>query len=299
MGKSDVHIHTTYSDGKQTVEEVLRKAEAQGLEWISITDHNSVGAYLNELKDPEVRKLFGGKIIPGVELLFEHDGIINEVLGYGIDPEKIARASFLQEDEKQRREIVYLRNLHTRLSELGFRLKNLDELEVELVATKKFARQVAFKDVWLEENKAVAESLGIFDKESFNKFFWNNIESPKGKNYAYQEIESLETNSKAIRDAGGKVFMAHVFRANRENREGDKLEPEALAMLEYAIGNKLIDGIEVGYSYSYFNHKQNAFLKEFCRKHNLLMSGGSDNHRPESKLAELDAEPWMNLTKQL
>ena len=294
----DLHIHTTYSDGKQTVAEVLEKAEAQGLEWISITDHQSVGAY-KELKNPEVRKLFGGKIVAGVELLFEHDGIINEVLGYGIDPEKMAKANFLQEDEIQRREIVYLRNLHSRLLELGFRLKDLKELEVELVATKKIARQVIFKDIWLDGNKAIAESLGFFDKESFNKFFWNNIESPKGKNYAYQQIESLETNSKAIRDAGGKVFMAHLFRANREDRESDKLESEVLAVLGYAVKNKLIDGIEVGYSQKYFNHKQTAFLKKFCREHNLLMSGGSDNHRPESKLAELDAEPWMNLTKRL
>ena len=41
----DLHIHTNHSDGTDSVEELLKKAEVKNLEIISITDHDSVGAY--------------------------------------------------------------------------------------------------------------------------------------------------------------------------------------------------------------------------------------------------------------
>ena len=52
----DMHIHTIYSDGDKTIEEVLKKCEEKKLEYISITDHNSVGAYFELEKNPEIRK---------------------------------------------------------------------------------------------------------------------------------------------------------------------------------------------------------------------------------------------------
>ena len=42
MGLADLHIHTIYSDGSATVEEVLRKAVSLGLDTIAITDHNEI-----------------------------------------------------------------------------------------------------------------------------------------------------------------------------------------------------------------------------------------------------------------
>ena len=39
---SDLHIHTTFSDGRNTPEEIMEAAKAAGLRYISITDHDSV-----------------------------------------------------------------------------------------------------------------------------------------------------------------------------------------------------------------------------------------------------------------
>lgn len=39
----DLHLHTNCSDGTDTVEELLEKAEQNKLEIISITDHDSIG----------------------------------------------------------------------------------------------------------------------------------------------------------------------------------------------------------------------------------------------------------------
>ena len=37
--KMDWHIHSTFSDGKQSVDELIMNAEKIGLESIAITDH--------------------------------------------------------------------------------------------------------------------------------------------------------------------------------------------------------------------------------------------------------------------
>lgn len=40
---SDLHMHTTYSDGKLTPEELVAKAKEAGLSYMAITDHDTVG----------------------------------------------------------------------------------------------------------------------------------------------------------------------------------------------------------------------------------------------------------------
>jgi DNA polymerase (family 10) len=40
-----VHCHTTYSDGKHSIEEMVRAAEALGMKYITITDHSPIAFY--------------------------------------------------------------------------------------------------------------------------------------------------------------------------------------------------------------------------------------------------------------
>ena len=56
----DMHMHTLYSDGDKTVEEVLKKCEEKKLEYISLTDHNNCRHY----EDESLKKnLFTGIIV--------------------------------------------------------------------------------------------------------------------------------------------------------------------------------------------------------------------------------------------
>ena len=41
----DLHMHSIYSDGTDSVIELLEKAQSKKLTYISITDHNTCGAY--------------------------------------------------------------------------------------------------------------------------------------------------------------------------------------------------------------------------------------------------------------
>ena len=100
----DLHIHTNHSDGTDSVEELLKKAEAKKLEVISITDHDSVGAYYELEEKPELRKLFSGKIIIGSEFKTCYKRVPIEILGYGIDYKKIRIPEV--DDEKMQKEIL-------------------------------------------------------------------------------------------------------------------------------------------------------------------------------------------------
>src|SRR5258708_13353808 len=48
--KGMVHCHTTYSDGKHSVEEMVRAAEAMGMKYITITDHSPTAFYAGGVK---------------------------------------------------------------------------------------------------------------------------------------------------------------------------------------------------------------------------------------------------------
>ena len=69
----DLHIHTTYSDGADNLIDVLKKAEKNKLEYISITDHDNCNAY-KELKKINIRSYYTGNIIPGIEIKCGYKG---------------------------------------------------------------------------------------------------------------------------------------------------------------------------------------------------------------------------------
>lgn len=71
----------------------------------------------------------------------------------------------------------------------------------------------------------------------------------------------------AVRKAGGKTFVAHVFRYCLD---------DSIGFLDVLKQNNVIDGVEA--YHSSFLEEQIKTLKKYCRDNNLFMSGGSDCH---------------------
>ncbi len=77
--QGDLHMHTTESDGKATLEEMVAAAKAEGLKYIAITDHSPRVSVANGLTPDRLRrqweqidkqnaKLRGFKVLKGVEV---------------------------------------------------------------------------------------------------------------------------------------------------------------------------------------------------------------------------------------
>ena len=54
--KGMVHCHTTYSDGKHTLDAMVRGAEAMGMKYITITDHSPTAFYAGGVKLDDLRR---------------------------------------------------------------------------------------------------------------------------------------------------------------------------------------------------------------------------------------------------
>ena len=81
----DLHVHTNYSkDGESSVEDILRQAEAEGLDAIAITDHDSVDGAKEALSLPTTVL-----VIPGIEVSTKQGHLlvlgVTEIIPAGLD----------------------------------------------------------------------------------------------------------------------------------------------------------------------------------------------------------------------
>src|SRR5688572_20114048 len=80
--KRDFHMHTYLSDGTPSPVELVRACIDLKLDEISITDHDSIGAY------PEVQEVARGtslRVIPGAELDCTYGNLEIHMLGLNLD----------------------------------------------------------------------------------------------------------------------------------------------------------------------------------------------------------------------
>ena len=85
MARGDLHIHTSASDGVLSPADIAEQVIAGGLDFLSVTDHNTLGAIRPVAEGLRAR---GPQLISGVELSAQpEEGDEIHVLGYGFDPE--------------------------------------------------------------------------------------------------------------------------------------------------------------------------------------------------------------------
>ena len=284
----DLHIHTTSSDGSDEPEDILIKAQQSGLKYISITDHDSIGAY-KKLRELKISNYFDGNIIPGCEFSVVHKGKPIEVLAYGIDLDVISKAGIVSDEKFLERENTYLKKLLEVCRNLN--IKYSDNLSI---TGKYFATQMLHADF-----RKYPENEKHFPKEiweSLNAFYRtcvNNETSPffldQMKNYpTIQEIVTL------IKKAGGKAFLAHLYGYFVDDHE---------EFLNSIVSLNSLDGIECYHSLHTIDKTKH--LLNYCNEHKLYASGGSDYHgklKPNVKIGESISdikipyeilEPWL------
>jgi len=267
----DLHIHTDNSDGKYTVEQILKMAKEIGLNTISFCDHNVLGAY-EKLTNINVKELWDGKIITGIEFDFVYKKKDFHMLGYNFDAQKLNKSKFLDrrsEEELIKEEEERLEFFKNVCKKLNIKLSE----NLKITSSNIPANDIVKADMQIhEENKkALDEILGEDRKKSFWLGHVTNPESP----FYIDFTENLPTAiqvAEEIHNAGGLVVLAHPF----EYKSMDNIK-----FLEDIYDLKILDGIEC--VHTKHTREQVLYLEKFCKEHNLIMSGGSDFHSENSQ----------------
>ena len=261
MYKSDLHLHTTASDGSDTPSELLRLTRENGLSAISITDHDTIAGLVEAMKYSQDDV----KIITGIEFSCRYqgeEGFDCHILGYGFDIESPAILGAIAHGRQMR-----LAKLDARLEFLKTRRGIcFDKEELDWLYSLNSAAKPHLADLIMK--RGLADSIA----DAMDRYL-------KGDGFPDDRIDAAEAIS-AILDAGGIPIWAHPLGGERETR---LTRPELTKRLD-TLSSLGLRGLEC--LYSRYSADDEAWLLSVAEERGLLCSGGSDYHG-KNKTVEL------------
>jgi hypothetical protein len=265
--KIDLHIHTsTGSDGGLAMEEVFELAKKRNIDFISITDHDAID---HQGRAIELAVKYNIAGITGVELnvTFPYQGksLSLDFLGYGYDylNRELKEKLRVIREHREKRARQILDNLNIEFLREDRPLFTNDDLRKMQEGVDGILSRPHIADYLIK--KGVVGSR----QEAFDRYLVK-CDVPK---YPLP----LDEASALVRKAGGRLVLAHP---NDPNGTSLVSVTKDLAAQTKVIQRQMlehIDGIECWHSRS--NVKTTMHYIEFCKKHDLLMTGGSDCHQ--------------------
>ena len=246
--KADLHVHSSYSDGFDSVQDVLRKAKENGLTHISFVDHDTTDG-LEEITS--LAELYGITVIPGIEISaydFKRNRKVH-ILGYNYHPEaKHIRAicdPILQ--KRQQHSLWQIKQIRS----IGY------ELDHERIIKQALPSKTIYKQHIMKELIKAPYDAREY-KQLYQKLFKNTGVASGDIVYA-DAFEAVE----AIVADGGLAVVAHPGQLD-----------------SYSIIPELV---EVGLGGIERNHPDHStvdyqMVEAHARKYGLVMTGGTDYH---------------------
>ena len=283
----DLHSHTTNSDGTWTTKELLTKAEELGLEFFSITDHDTAKSYIEIENNKELKNIFKGKLIRGAELNCTFDGIKIEVLAYNFDLYPIQEwlENYYTPEKNKNRLIEEFKDLVKICNKKGIKI----EKDLKYNPDTEYPVDIIYYSIIkFEENKKFFTEEQWKDKELFFRTCTVNKDFPLYRDFGKQ-MPTLEFFNQFIHEHSGKIFLAHLYKYQLDDH---------ISYLNKMIDRNLLDGVEV--YHSSFTDKQIETLEKYCIHRGLLMSGGSDCHGEKKKDRKLGVGYGnLNINKEI
>ncbi|WJG22754.1 RNase RNM [Vibrio furnissii] len=263
MLKIDLHSHTTASDGRLNVDQLIDRAVEFNLDVLAITDHDTVDA-LAPARAYIAERGYSLTLINGIEISTVWQNKDIHIVGLNIDPN------------------------HPELSALIDQQKQHRMVRAEMIAER---LQKATREGVLEEVKAIAGDAPItrahFAKWLVDAGYVKNMQQVFKKyltrnhpGYVPPNWCTMQEAIAAIHAAGGQAVLAHPSRYD--------LTTKWLKRLIAAFVDAGGDAMEVAQPQQAPQEKRN--LADYAIQYNLLASQGSDFHYPS---------PWMELGRNL
>ncbi len=240
----DLHVHSNFSDGLLTPDELARRAVLHNVTVLAITDHDTLAGSAD--KAAACRR-HGLVAVTGVELSCEREGKEVHILSLFADPDSpaVARIGGLSLSRRDRMALML-----ERLSKLGIAIA-MAELPVAddgVYGRPHLARAMVAKGVVKSVNEAFARYL--YDA---------------GPVHIDKERLSVAEGVRLAHDLGGVAVLAHPGVSGW------------VGSLEFFAAEGM-DGVEV--YHPKHGGETIAKLLRSCREFGLLASGGSDFHGP-------------------
>jgi len=244
MARIDLHIHTIYSDGTYTPEEVVRKAKDLDLVAISITDHDSVDGLEEAIRVAEKLEM---EVVPGVEMSTDLGKDEIHILGYYLDWKDGAFLSKLRGFQKARARRN--RKLVQKLGDLGMGLEydEVKKLNPRGVINRLHIARLMVKNGYVRSIGAAFEQ-------------WMNPGKPA---YVRRSKASPFQMIQLISNLGGIPVLGHPHLSRRDDLIPDFIKAG-------------LRGIEA--YHSAHNGRAVEHYKRIAQRYNLLVTGGSDCH---------------------
>ncbi|MEM9151060.1 MAG: PHP domain-containing protein [Cyanobacteria bacterium P01_F01_bin.3] len=243
----ELHTHTTRSDGSLTPTELVNFAAEKGVKALAITDHDTMAAWEEATTAAIAHNI---EIIPGLELSTVYNGRSMHILGFYPDPNRLKAPLQERVNGRHRR----AQKMADKLAALGFpiTLPNMPESMApgrpHIAAALKQAGHVNSHN------------------EAFDRFLKDD-----GPAYVPYEKFTAQQGIELLLSCGAVPVWAHpyIFR-------GGTVETVLPELLKAGLM-----GIEV--YHPTHSVSQVRKLEEYCKQHNLLMTGGSDYHGPKKE----------------
>ncbi len=247
---ADLHIHSFFSDGTLSPEEILLQAEAAGVSLVAITDHDELAGTqrLMRLSIPA-----GMTVVSGVELDAMEGGVNYHILGYGIRSEDEAFARFVRME--------------------GALLEDVNRQLIEKLSAD-------YPCITLQDYDAFTYDRRLGGWKALHYFIHKGLSSTLQAGFAVYAryhhdygcvpFPGVAEVCRAIHQAGGKAILAHPGRVIPATTKGELI---SVIRRLHKLG---LDGLECYYP-SHSPWVTEACLC-YCHEHGLWITGGSDCH---------------------
>jgi hypothetical protein len=269
----DLHLHTTYSDGRWTPEQLLDTLRREQFSLAAITDHDRVDTAA------AIQQLARDKYLPvlvGVEMTTTWKGELTDLLCFGFDPDHTALNALAQ--DLLRRQQENTRQVYDNLQRQGY---TLAPNGLSAVLAKPSAEQPHALVALLKEH-----GYGLGDP-SAGRLVWEAGGASVLYGFATNEPAAVV---EAAHQSGGVCLLAHP------GHEDGFVTFDA-QLLDQFRREAPIDGLEV--YHPLHTPAKTEMYREYARRHRLLTSAGSDSHRPDKPPIKYRAKVCRGLLERL
>lgn len=241
--KYDLHVHSTYSDGIKSMNELGKEAKAAGLAGFAITDHDTIAGW-SEIN--AINRESGVVVFPGVEVSTEWEKRDVHILGYAI-----------QNSANLREKLIFL--AESRVKRIESVIAKFTAMGIKITMAEVMAKAGEGTIGRPHVASVLAEKGYVKDRQDAFDRYLNRGKPAYVERVKFSPFEAV----KMIKSCGGYAVLAHPGLDN------------ASLLIDDLVQTGL-DGIEA--YHSSHTAEASARFEALAKRYNLFVTAGSDYH---------------------